>query len=153
VPGFDRRRAAAGCSDGEDLRRDIGSLREKHLALLAANGVKAESLRFIARTGASTDVGLWTGGRRVWLACDEARIYLFAAGRRPYFEAIPFAEAGETRYNHIIGQIALGPCQPRVRSLELPPDAGCRFLDVLGIEYGKVVPPGAQGAPGQSKVV
>jgi hypothetical protein len=134
------------------VRQDTTALREQHRALLAANGVQVESLRFVSRTGTSTDVGLWTGGRCVWLACDDRRIFLFAAGRMPYFEVIPFADAGETRYNHITGHIALGPCRPRVCNLEMPPDMGCRFLDVMGIEYGKVVPPGARGAPGESKV-
>lgn len=124
------------------MRQDTEALSEPHRALLAANGVKAESLRFILRTGTSTDVGLWTGGRRVWLACDGGRILLFAAGRRPYFEAIRFADAMDTRYNHLTGCIALGPCEPRVRNLKAPPDMGCRFLDVLGIEYGRVMPAG-----------
>jgi hypothetical protein len=130
------------------VRQDTASLREQHRALLAANGVEVESLRFLVRTGALTDVGQWTGMRRVWLACEDRRILLFAAGKRPYFEAIPFADARDSRYNHVKGAIALGPCEPRVRNLEISPDMGCRFLDVLGIEYGRVLPSGAQAASG-----
>lgn len=132
---------------------DTAALREPQRALLSANGVKVESLRFLTRTGTVTDVGLWTGGRRVWVACEKDRILLFATGKCCYFEAIPFAEARDTRYNHIRGEIALGPCEPRVRSLEVPPDVGCRFLDVLGIEYGRVLPAEAQVAPGGRNLV
>jgi hypothetical protein len=125
------------------VRQDTAALREPHRALLAGNGVKVESLRFLIQTGASIDVGQWTGGRSVWLACEDQRILLFAVGKAPYFETIPFAEARDTRYNHIKGEIALGPCESRVRNLEMSPDMGCRFLDVLGIEYGRVLPSGA----------
>ena len=123
-------------------------LRESERALLAGAGIEAGSLAWLVRSGSLTDVGLWTGRRRVRVGWAGWNLVLFAPGRRPYLETVRPAEARGSFYNHVTGEVVLGPCQPRVRTLAMRPEDGCRLLDVLGVEYGKQVPRGAQAGAG-----
>ena len=89
-------------------------------ALEAAAGLGPHDAVYRSRT--QTDVGMWVRGGRV-LACPrDGTLLLLAHGNIPYRESVPFAELGESRYNHVTGALVLAPAEGvRIRDLKLPP--------------------------------
>ena len=89
----------------------------------------AEEVFFLVKTGTRADVGRWYRRSRVW-ACALAReLVLFACGRNPYAERIPFAELRGSVYNPVTGELALAPAgSARLRNLRMTPLDGYQML-------------------------
>lgn len=85
------------------------SLRAGERELLDAHSGGGADLVFPTRT--RTDVGYWLGKRRVWGCVWPDRLMLFSYGRRPFIESIPTRELGESRYNHVTGEVLLAPAE------------------------------------------
>ena len=89
---------------------------------LARKVLGAEALFVLARTRSRVDVGSWLGRRRVCAAALGGELALFAAGRRPYRERIPFSRLRESQYNSVTGELVLAPAEgARVRALRVSP--------------------------------
>jgi len=74
-------------------------------------------------TGTRVDTGLWFRQARLWLACLEDRLLLFAYGPRPHGETLPLAACDGSLYNHLTGELVLaeaGAMTPR-RTVRLAP--------------------------------
>ena len=105
------------------------SSRERRLAAELSGGQEA---RLLVRTGTRVDVGQWLRRGRVWAAALAGEMVLFAPGRRPYCERVPFSHLGESVYNPVTGELVLAPAQGvSARSLRMPPLDGYRFLSLL----------------------
>lgn len=81
------------------------------------------------RTGSGVDVGHWLGNGVVWLAVTASEVVLFAAGRKPYVERIPFDLLRTSLYNHVMGALVLSPApEVRLRNVRLTPAEGYQVL-------------------------
>lgn len=75
------------------------------------------------------DVGHWLGRGVVWAVALERELLLFAAGKRPLIERIPFGQIHRSMYNHVTGELVLAPSHNlRIERLALPPAAGYQML-------------------------
>ncbi len=103
-------------------------------ALEAAAGLSPHDTVYRSRT--RTDVGMWMRGGRVLACARDGALLLLAHGKLPYRESIPFAELGESRYNHVTGALVLAPATgARVRDLNLPPlEADALLAMIKGYE-------------------
>jgi hypothetical protein len=83
----------------------------------------------LLKTRTRVDVGGWLGRRRVWAAALADSLALFAPGRRPCSERIPFALLRGSTYNHVTGELALAlPEGAHVRSLRVGPLDGYQLI-------------------------
>jgi hypothetical protein len=83
----------------------------------------------VVKTGTRVDVGSWLYKRRVTACLLEHDLFLFATGKRPYTQRIPFDELRESQYNHVTGEVMLAPAEsPQVKRLTVPPLAGLKIL-------------------------
>lgn len=86
-------------------------------------------IHWAVRTESRIDVGAWLSDARVWAAAQPGALLLFAAGKRPYAETIPFADLHESLYNHITGELILAPApNARVTRLKLLPVDALQLL-------------------------
>lgn len=84
---------------------------------------------FLARSDSSVDTGAWLKKSRVWIAALGSELALFAAGKRPWLAKIPFANLGESFYNHVTGELALAPAAGlSLSSFKLSPRDGYQAL-------------------------
>ncbi len=75
------------------------------------------------------DVGQWLANGMVWVLALEQELFLFAAGRKPFVERVPFGQVYRSLYNHVTGQLVLAPSHGlRLETLELPPRTAYQFL-------------------------
>lgn len=75
------------------------------------------------------DVGHWLGRGVVWSLALEFDLMLFAAGKRPLVERIPYGQIRRSMYNHVTGELVLAPSHNlRIERLALPPAAGYQLL-------------------------
>jgi len=98
----------------------LGPCTAGEAALEQAAGLGPDDPVYCSRT--RTDVGMWFRQGRV-RACPRAgELLLLAHGRKPYRETVPFANLGESRYNHVTGALVLAPAEGvRVHDMKLPP--------------------------------
>jgi hypothetical protein len=86
----------------------------------------------LVRSGTRVDVGSWLGRARVWTGCVPDALLLLAAGPRPYAQRIPLSDLGESRYNHVTGELVLAPAEGAdIRALKIPPLEALRVLDAI----------------------
>lgn len=86
-------------------------------------------LFFLARMDMRVDVGHWFSRGVLWVAASADGLLLFAHGRRPYMEKIPFRFLGKSLYNHVTGEVVLSPAlEARTQTLRLPPLEGYQLL-------------------------
>jgi hypothetical protein len=86
----------------------------------------------LVRTRTRADTGSWFGKSRVWACCVDDELVLFAAGKKPFVERIPFSELGGSFYNHVTGEVAFSPAADAfTRSIRVPPVEGRRLLEEL----------------------
>jgi len=76
---------------------------------LAEGLIGSDAVYLLARTGTTVDVGRWLRRGRVWVAALGEALVLVAGGPRPLAERIDYDRLGESRYNHVTGQLALAP--------------------------------------------
>ena len=80
-------------------------------------------------TEAMTDVGQWMLQSRVWLCATKTDLVVFAAGRRPLLQRIPFRHLQESLYNNVTGELVLAPDRKfKLSHIELSPVEGYQFL-------------------------
>ncbi len=103
----------------------LGRARGKFLHCLIGD----EPIFHLLKTRTKVDVGTWFFKRRVWAGLLQGELLLFAAGKRPYAERIPFDQLGKSEYNHVTGEVMLAPVEgARVTGLKTPPLEGLRVL-------------------------
>jgi hypothetical protein len=109
--------AAPGASGPERRRRfllDLLGDRDLYLALPSRTAV---------------DVGSWLGRRRVAVYALGDGLVLAAWGPRPYVERVPYEALRESLYNHVTGELVLGPApETCVRRLRMSPLDGYQVL-------------------------
>ncbi len=90
---------------------------------------QGRDLFFLARTGTRVDVGHWFSRGALWAAAAADQLLLFAHGRRPFLETIPFSFLGQSLYNHVTGEVVLAPAlEARTQGVRLPPVEGYQLL-------------------------
>ena len=83
----------------------------------------------ILKTHSKVDVGTWFFKRRVWACLLGDELLLFARGRQPYVERVPFDRLQRSEYNHVTGEVMLAPADGlRVGHLKMPPLEGLHLL-------------------------
>ncbi|MBI2192491.1 MAG: hypothetical protein HYU36_10960 [Planctomycetes bacterium] len=81
------------------------------------------------RTETRADVGRWFSRGRVAAAATDRDLVLFAAGPRPYAEAIPFTNLHRSLYNHVTGELILAPAREvRLTRIQISPADGYQLL-------------------------
>jgi len=112
----------------EDDERRPARLSKREQAL-AEEVLRSEDVFVFVRTRTRVDVGEWFRRGRVHLCALAGHVALFAAGKRPYVERIPFRSLRESRYNHVTGELVLSPADDvRVRGLKMSPLDGYQVL-------------------------
>jgi hypothetical protein len=95
----------------------------------------------LLKTRSRVDTGGWLGRRRVWAAALADALVVFAPGRRPCSERIPFAQLRESTYNHVTGELVLAPPEGmHVRSLRVSPLDGYQLIAQFRSEEGSHAP-------------
>ena len=80
-------------------------------------------------TQTKLDVGAWFFKQPVCAGMLEDELLLFAPGKLPYVERVPFGELSQSEYNHVTGEVVLAPFEgTRVSSLKMPPLEGLQVL-------------------------
>jgi hypothetical protein len=65
----------------------------------------------------------------VWSAATTKEVVLFAAGRRPFIEEIPFTHLYKSLYNHITGEVVFAPAEAEsMTRIRLSPSHGFQLL-------------------------
>ncbi len=96
---------------------------------------EVEHISRVFRTGTPIDVGSWFGRRRVWACVLENELLLVARGRHPHIERVPFDRLQDSLYNHVTGEVVLGPAENvKVTRLRLSPVEAVQLLRCLGVE-------------------
>jgi len=58
----------------------------------------------------------------VWVYVLDGYLLLMARGRRPLIENVPFDQLRDSLYNHVMGEVVLGPAQGvKVTRLRMSP--------------------------------
>ena len=97
--------------------------------LLAAELTDGEDAFMLVSTRTWVDVGSWIWKARVRVMALADALFMFAPGKRPYVERIPFAELVDSQYNHVTGELSLDPAEgASVRSLRVAPLDGYQLL-------------------------
>ena len=106
---------------------------------LAEEAIGTRPVFFLVKTRTRVDVGHWLRDGRLWAAALIDGLELFAPGRRPYRESVPFAQLRGSVYNPVTGELALVPAHGvRVRGLKMPPLDGYQMLAQI---YSAPAPP------------
>ncbi len=96
---------------------------------LAEELFQADPVYTLDKTETTADVGHWLSNGIVWAATTADRLILFAAGRRPYVEEIPFGMLRKSVYNQVTGEIVLGPAKDlKTTKLRMPPAPAYQLL-------------------------
>ncbi len=99
---------------------------------LMDEAVAGENVVWLVRTGTRVDVGRWLSKKRVWLCLLPGRLVLFASGKRSVVESALVPELGQSRYNHVTGEIMLAPADNLTNSeLRLRPLDGFELLSQI----------------------
>jgi len=105
--------------------------------VLAEEFLGAADVFFLVRTGTRIDVGRWYRRGRVWACALAHELALFACGRSPYRERIPFADLRGSVYNPVTGELVLAPAEgAQGRSLRMMPLDGYQMLAQIYREEG-----------------
>jgi hypothetical protein len=84
---------------------------------------------FLSKSDTTVDVGHWLNEGIAWVAATENEVVLFAAGRRPFIEEIPFTRLYKSLYNHITGEVVFSPAEAEsMTRIRLSPAHGFQLL-------------------------
>ena len=88
------------------------------------------------------DVGRWLMQSRLWVAASRTELAMFAAGRRPFVQRIPFRHIQASLYNHVTGELVLAPNRKfKISRIRMAPVEGYQFLaQILSAEPSKETP-------------
>ena len=97
--------------------------------ILAEEHLGEEPVYHAVRSETGVDVGQWFGVGTVWVLALNDEMLLFAAGKRPFVERVPYAEVQKSIYNHVTGEVVLAPGHGlRVERIAVPPSEGYQLL-------------------------
>jgi hypothetical protein len=83
----------------------------------------------LVKTGSEVDVGSWVARGQAWACAMADDLMLFASGRRPYVQRIPYRQLRESLYNHVTGSIAMAPVrEAELQTLKVTPAEGYQLL-------------------------
>jgi hypothetical protein len=100
----------------------------------SADGSRSDDAAFSVCTRTRVDTGSWFCKRRVWAYVLDGRLVLMARGRRPLIENIPFDQLRDSLYNHVMGEVVLGPAEGvDVTRLRMSPLEAKRLLECIGL--------------------
>ena len=110
--------------DSSNLRR-MSDLEQE----LVAELFSTRPVYLLERSNTGVDVGHWLSQGVLWIAALDNELVLFAQGRRPYVQEIPFAQLQNSVYNHVTGELVLASeSGGSVMSVSLPPETGYQVL-------------------------
>jgi len=90
---------------------------------------QGRELFFLAKSKTGVDVGHWFTRGKLVVAAAAEELLLFARGRKPYMEQIPFRFLKESLYNHVTGEVVFSPAlEARTQSLRIAPVEGYKLL-------------------------
>jgi hypothetical protein len=96
---------------------------------LAAARLAGDDVYVLVRTRTRADVGSWLRRRRVWAAATHRGLVLLAAGPRPVAACLAAEDLVASVYNHVTGELVLGPARGApLRRLRMPPLEAARLL-------------------------
>jgi hypothetical protein len=96
---------------------------------LYQNVLGDETAVVLLLTESTIEVGLLFWRSRVWLCATANCLLLFASGRRPLIQKVPFAHIQESLYNHVTGALVLAPNRKyKLAQVQLPPLAAYQVL-------------------------
>ncbi len=104
--------------------RARGPIKRLSTAVAGATAGEARNsdVSFCVCTRTRVDVGSWICKRRVWVYVLDGYLLLMARGRRPLIENVPFDQLRDSLYNHVMGEVVLGPAQGvKVTRLRMSP--------------------------------
>lgn len=113
------------------------------LSLLNA-AIGDEPLELLLRSRTRADTGGWLRRSPVWLGVTDRQIVLFAAARRQYVEQMPLADARDSWYCHVTGQLVIEPADRLTFGrVNLPPTDALDVLERIAAskQTGKGAPP------------
>lgn len=88
-----------------------------------------DRVTYLVHSQTHVDVGRWFSKGALWAAAASTELVLFAAGKRPFFEKVPYAYLGKSLYNHVTGEVILAPAEStRTSGLRLTPEQGYQLL-------------------------
>ncbi len=84
---------------------------------------------YLVHSESRVDVGHWFSRGALWAATTDTELVLFAVGKRPFFEKVPFAYLRKSMYNHVTGEVILAPAEStRVHGVKVTPEQGYQVL-------------------------
>lgn len=105
------------------------SVLDPHERALLDEMRQGQALFFMARSKTTVDVGHWFARGTLLVAATANELLLFAHGKKPYVEKIPFRFLGQSLYNHVTGEAVFSPAlEARTQSLRIPPLEGYKLL-------------------------
>ena len=109
----------------------MGALNVWERELMLGQRVEPVGVELVA-TRTRVDVGMWFRKGRVWACMLPTELLLVAQGKCPRVERMPFGKLGESRYNHVTGELVLSPAEGvEIRQLAVPPLEGLRILQTI----------------------
>ena len=112
-------------ADDADAWSDL----EPHERALLDEMRQGQPIFFLARSKTTVDVGQWFSRGKLLVAAVANEVLLFAHGKKPYAEKIPFLFLGQSLYNHVMGEVVFSPAlEARTQSLRLLPVEGYQLL-------------------------
>ncbi len=88
-----------------------------------------EQAYMLLRSNTRVDTGGWLAGRLLWVCATRAELVVFAAGKRPHAEKLPFASLQRSIYNHVTGEVVLAPASNAgVTRIKLAPGDAYQLL-------------------------
>lgn len=114
------------------LEREGGSRLPPPSLEKETGNVRPGNVRFSVLTRTRVDVGSWICKTRVRVSVLEGHLLLVAPGKRAYVENVPFDAIRESLYNHVTGEVVLGPAEGvKVTRLRMSPLDAARLLGFL----------------------
>lgn len=84
---------------------------------------------YAVHTQTRVDVGYWFRQARVWAIATSGHLLLFARGKRPLAECIPYRSLQESTYNHVTGCLTFASkVDKRYCKLKMSPVDGYQML-------------------------
>ena len=78
------------------------------------------------------DVGGWLCKKRICVSTKPDGLLLFAQGKTPYKEHIPFQKLQDSIYNHTTGELVIAPAEEaQTKSLKMSPLNATRILKYI----------------------
>jgi hypothetical protein len=88
-----------------------------------------ESVIMLLKSDTLVDTGGWFRWSDVWVCALPRELALFAAGRKPFLQKMPYEHLRASIYNHVTVEVVLAPSWGlKQRTLKVPPLEGYQLL-------------------------